>query len=308
MFTSAQAVALLEYTPAGALVNTMTTQFQSTNLLTDSGTATTGGHIGISGGRIAVAGYNTALATASVTTTTAKGLNMIGPDRSVVGRHAFTLSGAIRSATPASSTSDNSFYFGGANYTDYSDGTNVVTLATTNTRSVDVFNGQLYNQASAIFATVGSGTPTTATQTVTTQITSAGTNAQSMVAIDANAGVVGLDRVYLADAGTGANGGLQRWDYNGTAWSLTYNVRPTAGAAATAVGTGTTSMTGLYGLTVSWDSTTSTATIYATTSETTTAQRLVKMTDSGGAPSSLVILANTATNYIFRGVKLYTYQ
>jgi hypothetical protein len=153
----------------------------------------------------------------------------------------------------------------------------------TNTRSLSIFNNQLYADASTstgpLFGpgTVGTGLPTTSGQTIT-QLngfpTASGPSAYQFVFKDANT-------IYVADDRTTAGGGIEKWTQSGGTWSMAYS------ALAGTVG--------LRGLTLGAD-----GTLYGTTGET-TANRLVSITDTGSG-FNFTTLATAPTNEIFRGV------
>ncbi len=91
---------------------------------------------------------------------------------------------------------------------------------------------------------------------------------------------------YVADDSTSAAGGIQRWDFNGAAWALTYTL-----------GTGVDKI-GARGLAVDFSG--GDPIIYATTGEA-TANRLIAITDTG-AGSAAITLATASANEIFRGL------
>lgn len=91
---------------------------------------------------------------------------------------------------------------------------------------------------------------------------------------------------YVADDRSTLNGGgIQRWDWNGSAWVLTYtlNAGATVGARGLAV-----DFSGLF------------PTIYATTAEASN-NRLIKLIDIG-ASSVEIDLATSGTTRAFRGL------
>jgi hypothetical protein len=95
-------------------------------------------------------------------------------------------------------------------------------LSTLNTRRVEIYNGQLYlgSAAGGIFgvATVGSGTPTSGSQTVTVlpgMPTTTGPSTVDFWFADPNT-------LYVADDRTNTNGGLQKWALESGTWVLKY--------------------------------------------------------------------------------------
>ena len=93
---------------------------------------------------------------------------------------------------------------------------------------------------------------------------------------------------YVADdrtfTGTAAGGGIERWDFNGTSWVLSYTLN--------AGGTGG----GARGLAVDF----STGTIFATTTETSN-NHLTEIVDTG-ASSTGTTIASAGTAKVFRGL------
>ncbi len=92
---------------------------------------------------------------------------------------------------------------------------------------------------------------------------------------------------YLADDTLKGVGGIQRWDFNGTAWMMSYAF---------------TSLTNVGARGVAVDFSGAQPVIYATTAENST-NRLVSITDTG-AKSAATTLATAGVNQIFRGVAL----
>ncbi len=322
-------VAVLEYNTDGSSVQTLTTEFTESNLLTDSGSATSNGYLGASGQYLAVPGYNTAVATASVAGLNTKAANILNASGAVATRVLFPTGGP--SGTPPSPysgnnfrsivpTGVNTFYTGGTATGSpntggvwYYDGTAFIQVSSitgtplTNVRNVGVFGGQLFvSSASGSFfgiSKVGSGTPTTSGQTTTILIDlGASASPYGFVFFDTDGNSV-LDRAYFADdrAISGTEGGLHRWDWNGSLWVKTYSrlFDTNTSALTTSNGTGIFAIRGLTG-TFSGE----TATLYATTTEPNN-NRLVRIVDSGNTPTAFTTLASSGSaNYVFRGVAM----
>ena len=113
-----------------------------------------------------------------------------------------------------------------------------------------------------------------------------------------------LDRAYVADDGTGATGGLRRFDLVGSTWNASYSKLFGAGGN-TNLATSLSGGMGIRGLTGSC--TAGTATLFATSTETAN-NRLVKVVDSStdgttGTPTSFNMWL-AGSNYVFRGVEL----
>ena len=163
-----------------------------------------------------------------------------------------------------------------------------VTASPTNTRVVKIFNGQLYmTSGSGGFAclnSVGTGTPTTSGNT-TTPFTGMTCTGRSPYSFSINPSG---NTMYVADDGAfGANGGIQKWTFNGATWSNPYTLLNT--------GTATTSV---RGLTVDWSG--ANPVIYATTNGT-SANLLISVTDTGSGATATTV-ATAPTNQYFRGV------
>ena len=257
------------------------------------------------------AGYDAASGTASVSAAGTSANRALG--QATVGIDTVSNASVIQTQTQATAYSGNNIR--GATGND--NGTNLYTAGTgsptttagwrnfvtnaqlgstvTNTRTVELLAGGL-------FGTTGSGTvgiykidPTgvaAPTAFITTGTSSdhspyefalfnnpTNTNSQ-----------FGYNIAYIADdkSPTGdTNGGIEKWTYNGTAWSQAYILQDTS----------TTYYRGLAG---ELDPTSGQVTLFATTSDGT---KLQQVTDSG-ATASFTTLATAPTNEVFRGVAL----
>lgn len=314
--TSAAAAAFLdEYTPSGALVQTIAlpTAISGPNrALTAAGSATSEGQLSRSadGLFLVVAGYDAAPGTAGVATTAPGTVNRVVARIDVSGSVDTTtaLNDAAGNARGAASSDGNALWIssssGGVRYTTLGSATTSTPLSSsqTNTRVVRIFRGyggfptpQLYvSSASGAFqgvATVGTGLPTSTGQTTTLLPgfpTATGPSAYAFVFYDLDSGVAGPDTVYVADdRPLGTGGGLQKWTYDGTTWTLVRTY--TSGLTA-----------GLRGLTGTVDGT-GQPVLYVTSAE--SSIRLLSLTDSGPT-SAFASLATAATNTAFRGVAL----
>jgi hypothetical protein len=164
-------------------------------------------------------------------------------------------------------------------------------LQTTHTvnRVMNIFNGNLYfsyssssQQGPGIYAY--SGTPTSASTPI--QFIPTGTGSSPYDFALNSGGTV----AYIADDRTAASGGgIQRWDFNGTSWSLSYTL-----GVGNSVGARGLAVDFLGGNTI----------IYATTSEG-SGNRLVSILDAG-AGSPFATLATAPGNEIFRGLDFVT--
>lgn len=289
--SAASSINVLELNTSGTTQQTLSTLFTGTNLLTESGTGTSNGNLNSYNTLLGVPGYNLPLITAGVSSSNTKATNILGTGATVVNRVVFPTSGSplpftgdnFRSIIPTSSTT---FYASGAGSSStggiwYFNGTSYtqVSITQTNTRNVEIFNGNLYystgSGTTGIYQ-VGTGLPTSSGQTATIVVAAASPYGFS-VSPDGNT-------MYIADDGAingNTGGGIQKWTKSGSTWTRQYTFAVQA-----------------RGLTVDYSNTN--AVIYATTI-TAGANKIVKIIDSGSsAASSDVILAGS--NYVFRGV------
>jgi len=294
------AVFLDEYTTAGVLVQSIpvpTTTVGAQRRLVCSGTATTEGFLTRStdGQFVVLSGYDAAPGTINITTSA----SATAPR--VIGRLAANgtldtstaLTDAISGGNPRSAASTNGTDLwlsgtssgGGIRYATFGATTSTSLAATpTNLRALGIFGGQLYtsSQSGAFrLATIGTGTPTTAGQTITNLPgfpTATGSPIGFFFA-DLDAGVAGVDTVYVADDG----GTIQKYSLVAGNWTANGTI-----ALATARGiTGTVSG--------------STVTLYVTARTT-----LRTLTDTSGynatITGSVATLATAATNTAMQGV------
>ncbi|MEP6674407.1 MAG: hypothetical protein ABJA78_04605 [Ferruginibacter sp.] len=287
------AVFLEERTPAGALVQTIAMPTTGTNQLTNAGSSGTEGNITRSqnGSFIAVPGYNATTGVAAIAGTTAAStnrvVNVIDNTGNIVNRVVSSTAfsgGNIRGAVMDGASAASANYWGsGSNLGILYLGAGTpatVSTTTTNVRSVNIFNNQLYystgSGTTGIYA-VGTGLPTT-TGTVSTNIIAlTGTSPSPNSFVINNAGTV----CYIADDRT-TGGGILKYTYNGSAWVFAYAVisTPVRGIIA--------------------DFSQSPAVIYATTTAA-SANTIIAVPDNGaGSTSSLV--STSATNTAFRGI------
>jgi predicted extracellular nuclease len=311
LLNGASAPAFLdEYTQAGALVRTVPMPTSTTGAnrrLTMSGSSTTEGALALSadGQYLTLAGYDTGPGTASVNGTTSTAVNRVVArvdasgtvDSSTVISDTFS-GGSVRGAA----TDDGSRFWatgasggvrlvslGGAGST-----TQINSAGPMNLRAVGIANGQLYvttgSAPTGLYA-VGSGLPTsggvTATPVATYSTATAGpASPNGFVALDRDAGVPGIDTVYIADDLASPNGGILKFSFDGSAWAPRGSFRPAA--------------SGVRGITGSV--TASGATLFATT----TTNQLVKVDDTAAynvsITASSTTLATASTNTAFRGV------
>ncbi len=180
---------------------------------------------------------------------------------------------------------------------------NTQTSATvTNVRTVEIRNGQLFGSTGSgtrgVYS-IGSGTPTNSGNVASVLVNTGGNSSPyEFVLIDdpnnsaSTATTLGYDTAYVADDSAigAANGGIQKWVWNGTAWSNAYTLNDGVG--------------GNRGLAGQLDSSTSKVTLWATSAA---GDKLYQVTDLGaGALSPFTTLATAPANNLFRGVALTT--
>jgi hypothetical protein len=297
-----------QFTPLGSYVNSTAILNSGASALVMSGTATSEGSLTRStdGRYLTFAGYNTTAgipyasslpATSAslvpravgqvndagsynlVTTTTAAyggTSSTAGNPRSVITDGANNYWGV---GTSSSSSTRGTYYYGTASSPAWIEGTK-------SPRVINMFGGNLYYSvssgaagASGIWGFSGQPTsgPLVATQLIDTGVSSGNYDFALNSA---------MTLVYVADDRASASGGIQRWDWSGSSWSLTYTL-----------GTGVANV-GARGLAVDFSG--ADPVIYATTAEG-TANRLITITDLGGS-SVATTLATAPANEIFRGL------
>jgi predicted extracellular nuclease len=305
------AVFLDEYTAAGVLVQSIampTADGGSNQTLTASGTATSEGLLtrSVDGQYLTVTGYDVAPGTASVAATTSATVNRVVGRVDAAGTVNTTTAltdaynqDSIRSAV---STDGTNIWTSGTGNPSSSAGSRYTTLgattttqlstSVTNLRQTNIFGGQLYvSSASGSFrlASVGTGTPTTSAQTITNLpgIPTSTISPYGFFFADLDAGVSGVDTLYIADDRTQANGGgILKYSLVGGTW--TSNGTLASGS-------------NLRGLTAVVSG--ASVTLYATG-----AGAIVTATDTSGYNATnngtFSTVASAASNTAFRGVAL----
>ena len=293
--SSGNTVFIDEYSTFGALVSSLQLPDNGASALIVSGSATSEGALSLSpdGDYLAIAGYNTvrpyssSLAN-SASTAVARGIGIIDGNRNYFLAATTSTQYSANNIRGAATDGANNFWGAGANSGTYYFGNNgsgaTVQSAVANTRVVQDIGGNLYfstSSGSQHGVWMISGTPTgPGTATVLLNTGSSGSaydfafNSQMTLA-------------YVADDTTSSAGGIQRWQFNGSTWSLSYTL-----------GTGVNKI-GARGLAVDFSG--SNPIIYATTAED-TANRLIEITDTG-AGSVATTLATASANEIFRGLE-----
>jgi hypothetical protein len=289
-------VSILDYSPLGTLANTYAIPNSGAGAISLTGNASAEGALSRStdGTQLTFAGYNTAplssgtLATSSGSTVPRAivQINHLGTSAIGASSTSFFSGASFRSAV--TDGANNYWGLGNGTGTPYFGNTaptaNLQTTLTVN-RVMNTFNGNLYfvNGSSATAGIYGfSGMPT-ASSTATVAILTAGTGTGTASPYDF-AFNASMTLAYVSDDRTTANGGgIQRWDWNGSAWTLSYTI---------------TSAGGTRGLAVDFSGTD--PVLYATTTEASN-NRLVKIVDTG-AGSTEIDLAFAGTSRAFRGL------
>ena len=327
------AISVLEVTTSGSLSQTITLPSSGTTPQTDSGSASSDGYLNTYGGFVSVPGYNNAAGTAGVASLNSKVNSLLGTSGTVVTRTLFPTGGPT--GTPPSpfsgnnyrssiATSGSTFYAtghssgspvtGGAWYFDGTAFTQVSSTATgqvTNLRNVEIYNNQLFFSTGSgttrgVYS-IGSGLPTTSGQTATSFI-NMGTSAEAygFVLFDTNNDST-LDLAYVADDRTTSTaGGINRFNFSGGAWSQTgsaFRFDTSSSLLTTSTAAAGGSLVSIRGLTGTYDAATSTATLFATTTQTSD-NSLISFLDTGSLSTSTTFntLQSAGTNFVFRGV------
>jgi hypothetical protein len=326
-------ISVLEVTTAGSLTQTIILPSGTSDPQTDSGSASSDGYLNTYSGFVSVPGYNNAAGTAGVASLNSKVNSLLGTSGTVVTRTLFPTGGPT--GTPPSpfsgnnyrssiATSGSTFYAtghssgspvtGGAWYFDGTAFTQVSSTATgqvTNLRNVEIYNNQLFFSTGSgttrgVYS-IGSGLPTTSGQTATSFI-NMGTSAEAygFVLFDTNNDST-LDLAYVADDRTTSTaGGINRFNFSGGAWSQTgsaFRFDTSSSLLTTSTAAAGGSLVSIRGLTGTYDAATSTATLFATTTQTSD-NSLISFLDTGSLSTSTTFntLRSAGTNFVFRGV------
>jgi hypothetical protein len=289
-----------QFTPGGTLVSSIAIPDNATNALIISGSASSEGALTRSadGRLLEFAGYQIALSNAaglsmslantnSITAPRALGIVDVNGAFALVGVTTNQYSGNnIRSGTTdgrgnywGAGANSGTFYFGGG-------ATNTVQTNVVNTIVIQDLGGNLYFSTQKTTNGIWkiSGTPATpATPASAGLLIKTGGSSESYgFAFNPS-----FTTAYVADDTLTGKGGVQRWDYNGSTWTMSY-----AFAGITNIGA--------RGVVVDFSG--AHPVIYATTAEAST-NRLVSITDTGAA-ATVTTLATAGVNQLFRGVAL----
>lgn len=292
-------VFLDEYTTAGVLVQSIAlpTIVSGLNLrCVASGTATSEGFLSLSndGRYIIFGGYDTTVGGAFGVATVKRVIGRIDLSGNMSTETYFT-DGATGNIRSVFSTEGTNMWAAtssvGVRYMAFGNAGTSIQMSTspTNTRVVNVYNGQLYiSSASGTFqgvASIGTGIPTTSGQTTTMLPgfpTTAGPSSYGY-AINA-AGTI----AYVADDRVVASGGgIQKWTQSGGTWTLAYTLNTNLGT------------NGCRGVTVNWNGVN--PVIYATTAATNN-NAIVSVTDAGSSSSFSSLVSTGVATRVFRGI------
>ena len=272
------AVFLDQFTTGGSLVDSLTIPASGLSALVNSGTAASEGQLSLSGGNqyLVFAGYNTSAGTAGVagSTTIPRGIATVDAN----GNYslAATTTTYYNGNNIRGGTSDGHGNFWGAGAaatggTVYLGTGTPAQISAANSLAVQNFGGNLFYSTAK--GTTGiyeiSGTPTSGTATPTLVLANANPSDFTFNA--------SMTIAYVANTA----GGIQRYDFNGASWTLSYTLD---------------SGTGMNGLAVDFSGTA--PVIYATTED---GKNLIEVTDTGSG-SAATVLDTAAANTAFRGL------
>ncbi|MBN2194878.1 MAG: hypothetical protein JW751_18825 [Polyangiaceae bacterium] len=158
-------------------------------------------------------------------------------------------------------------------------------------RACAIFADQLYAVANTngyygVF-TVGTGVPTSPEQAALLPGFPTSTASPiDFAVLDRDPGIVDLDTIYVGDDRSNNRGGIQKWTFNGTTWTLAHTL-------GSGLGTGVRHL-------VPVESGTEVVVLAVTTS---TPNSIVRVIDTGSA-SAITTLVTAASNTAFRGLAL----
>jgi len=288
------AIFLDEYTPTGTYVQTVAVpNIVAGNRLTVGGSSSTEGQLtrSTNGGVLLIAGYDQAVGTSAVGSST--GNRVVGIiDKNEVVDLSTTFSYGTNAIRVAVSEDGFNLWFAGASqgqfYIQRGGGNTplLVSSSITNSRSLGIFNAQLYlstaSGTNGRVGSIGTGLPTTAGNTFTAlpSIPTTGSPYQFYFA-DLSPTVPGVDVLYIADDGAGQ--GILKYSLVGGVWVANGSIAYASARGLTGVTNG------------------STVTLYAVNGST-----LVSLSDNSGYNSTIIgtinPLANAPTNTAFRGI------
>ena len=282
-----------QFTTNGTLAGSIAIPDNATNALIVSGSASSEGALTRSadGRLLVIGGYNIALTNSSSSLANSSSTNVPRALGVVDALGNFALAGVTTNQYSAnnmrSGTSDghgNYWGAGAASGTFYfgSGPTNTVQTNIVNSIAIQILGGNLYFSTAKTTPGIWKipGTPAVPVTNAAVFLSAGSKASPYAFALNASA-----TTAYLADDTLKGVGGVQRWDFSGDAWAMTYAF---------------TSLTNIGARGVAVDFSGTHPVIYATTAENST-NRLVAITDTG-ANSAATTLATAGVNQIFRGV------
>lgn len=344
--SAAQAVDLVDYStsgiPSGFSVALPTTATGSNYPVVESGSALNDGELTDSadGASLVATGYDAAVGTASITgTTDPRVVAIVSPtgtvDSSTKLTDGTTEGQNFRSATTATTGATNIYTGGGAGTGITTDGGSSVSYLTGDkVHEVQIYGGQLYESTTKNIFSVGSGLPTSGTQTTTALLS--GANLPSNFGPDQFAFATlgsgpGPDTMYVADGSNGATSGdpnaVEKYSLVSGVWTATGSITvPLAVGIAVSVSDGVAQIyvtgatassasnnTVLYGITDSsgYDGTLSgSATTLATAPSGTDFKGLAwaPVTPGTGTPETSVVVGLPALGALVLGSYVVVYR
>jgi hypothetical protein len=281
-----------QFTTNGALAGSVSIPDESSNALIISGSADSEGGLTLSpdGRLLMFAGYHIAYTNSSSSLPNASAATVPRAIGAVDAGGAFAILGLTTNQYDSnnirSSATDGigNYWGAGANSGTFYFGDNLAATVQSNVANsviIQDLGGNLYFSTSKSTPGIWKipGTPVSSATPSLFLPTGPGSS-PSAFAFNSN-----FTTAYVADDTLAGKGGIQRWDFSGSAWTLTYPF-----TALTNVGA--------RGLTV--DFTGPHPIIYATTAESST-NRIVTLTDTGAA-SSASTLATAGVNQFYRGI------
>jgi hypothetical protein len=293
--SSGNSIFIDQFTTNGLLAGSVTVPDESSNALLVSGSASSEGALTRSpDGRLLIfAGYNITFTNAAGAALSLAGASAVSVPRAIGCLDAqgnFALVGQTTNEYGGNNmrggasdghgnywgagAAGGTFYFGGGP-------TNTIQSVVSNSISIQDVGGSLYFSTAKTTPGIWKISGTPAAPANAALFLSAGSKASPFAfAFNSNATVA-----YLADDTVKGVGGIQRWDYNGSAWAMSYAFNSLTNIGARGV---VADFSGAHPV------------IYATTAEG-AANRLVTLTDTG-ADSPVTTLASAGVNQIFRGI------
>lgn len=308
----ATAVFLDEYTPAGALVQSIpmpTATAGAQAALTASGTATSECYLTRSANRayLVVTGYSAAAGTTNVVGSTVPRVFGRVDHLGNVDTSTTTTAYASQNIRSAVTNDGTSFWAAGSGtgviYQSFgvTGAGTLISSTLTALRNINIYNGQLYvsSQSGAFrLSSIGTGLPTATGQTITNLpgFPTTGTSPYSYFFADLSPTESGVDTVYVADDSLG----LQKYTKVSGSWALNGTVATTIRGITGNVGGA--SVVTLYGTTTN---TSGNALVAYTDTSGYNARPAFAAKSEGDAmiPGAPTTIATAGTNTVFRGVQ-----